>query len=84
MEIKVSRENEYRAFWRASKGVRDAIKERDLVTAFEWIHELEVIALYRTFIRLRAVRSNIESFAKMDDPEVACFARLALGRMEAE
>ena len=83
MEIRLSLETELRAFWKASAAMQAAARAGDIPAAREAIDELEGIALHGAPKAARGAYAAMQTMEGQDDAFLACYARQALGRLQA-
>ncbi len=76
-------QTETQYFWNASLAARQAARAGDVPDACEAIDDLEAIALHGAPKAARGAYAALQAMEGQDDAFLACYARLALSRLQA-
>ncbi|MBY0352669.1 hypothetical protein [Tabrizicola sp.] len=76
-------ENEVRYLWNTSLAAREAARAGDNSAACEAMDDLEMIALHGSPKAARGAYAALQAMEGQADAFLACYARLALGRLQA-
>ncbi|MDP3262449.1 MAG: hypothetical protein U1E06_07890 [Tabrizicola sp.] len=76
-------ENETLYLWNSSLAARNAARAGDVPAAHEAIDDLEGIALHSAPKLARGAYVELQAMAGQANAFIACYARLALGRLKA-
>jgi hypothetical protein len=76
-------ETETLYLWNASLAARNAARAGNVPAACEAIDDLEGIALHGTPKTARGAYAALQAMEGQEDAFLACYARLALGRLQA-
>lgn len=76
-------ESEVRYLWNTSLAAREAARAGDVTAACHEMDELEAIALHGAPKAARGAYAALQAMEGQGDSSLACYARLALGRLQA-